>query len=99
MDTEEYDLYVPPLELELNYGSEFSKVHEVIVKKLNENNGKGIILLHGDPGTGKSFVCLNVVREAQKKGYDVVYCDNECMSKEFIKQVLCDMVDNCVLTD
>jgi RecA/RadA recombinase len=31
----------------------------------------------GDPGTGKSFVCLNVVREAQKKGYDVVYCDTE----------------------
>ena len=33
--------------------------------------------LMGDPGTGKSFVCLNVVREAQKKGYDVVYCDTE----------------------
>jgi RecA/RadA recombinase len=31
----------------------------------------------GDPGTGKSFVCLNVAREAQKKGYDVVYCDTE----------------------
>jgi RecA/RadA recombinase len=31
----------------------------------------------GDPGTGKSFVCLNVVREAQKKGYDVMYCDTE----------------------
>lgn len=27
--------------------------------------------------TGKSFVCLNVAREAQKKGYDVVYCDTE----------------------
>jgi len=54
MDTEEYDLYVPPMELELNYGSEFIKVHDVIVKKLNENNGKGIILLHGDPGTGKT---------------------------------------------
>lgn len=33
--------------------------------------------LMGDPGTGKSFVCLNVVREAQKKGYDVIYCDTE----------------------
>jgi len=33
--------------------------------------------LMGDPGTGKSFVCLNVVREAQKKGYDVMYCDTE----------------------
>jgi len=27
--------------------------------------------------TGKSFVCLNVAREAQKKGYDVIYCDTE----------------------
>ena len=33
--------------------------------------------LMGDPGTGKSFVCLNVVREAQKKGYHVIYCDTE----------------------
>jgi len=54
LDTEEYDLYVPPMELELNYGASFSKVHDVIVKKLNENNGKGIILLHGEPGTGKT---------------------------------------------
>jgi RecA/RadA recombinase len=33
--------------------------------------------LMGDPGTGKSFVCLNVTREAQKKGYNVIYCDTE----------------------
>jgi RecA/RadA recombinase len=33
--------------------------------------------LMGDPGTGKSFVCLNVAREAQKKGYDIIYCDTE----------------------
>jgi RecA/RadA recombinase len=31
----------------------------------------------GDPGTGKSFFCLNVVRESQKIGYDVIYCDTE----------------------
>jgi len=31
----------------------------------------------GDPGTGKSFFCLNVVREAQKIGYNVIYCDTE----------------------
>lgn len=54
MDTEEYDLPSPNIDLELNYGSEFIKVHETIVKKLNQNNGKGIILLHGDPGTGKT---------------------------------------------
>ncbi len=29
----------------------------------------------------------------------IIYCDNETMSKEFIKSVLINMVDNCVLTD
>ena len=54
LDTEEYDLFVPPINLKLNYGESFVKVNEVIIQKLNENNGKGIILLHGDPGTGKT---------------------------------------------
>ncbi len=35
------------------------------------------IMVCGDPGTGKSFLCLNIAREAQKKGYDVIYCDTE----------------------
>lgn len=54
LDTEDYDLIIPPVNLELNYGKNFLKVHDVIVNKLNENHGKGIILLHGDPGTGKT---------------------------------------------
>lgn len=54
LDTEDYDLVVPETNIELNYGSEFSKVHEVIINSLNKTNGKGIILLHGDPGTGKT---------------------------------------------
>jgi RecA/RadA recombinase len=31
----------------------------------------------GDPATGKTFLCMNIVREAQKSGYDVIYCDTE----------------------
>ena len=54
LDIEQYDLPIPPIDLELNYGDEFVKIHNTIVKKLNEENGKGIILLHGDPGTGKT---------------------------------------------
>jgi SpoVK/Ycf46/Vps4 family AAA+-type ATPase len=54
LDTEDYDLYSPPMDLELNYGKDFVKVHNTVVSRLNENNGKGIILLHGDPGTGKT---------------------------------------------
>ena len=54
LDTEEYDLFVPPMDLEMNSGTDFLRAHNVIVEKLNETNGKGIILLHGDPGTGKT---------------------------------------------
>jgi energy-coupling factor transporter ATP-binding protein EcfA2 len=54
LDTEDYDLLIPPTDLELNYGSEFLKIHDVIVDRLNSEYDKGIILLHGDPGTGKT---------------------------------------------
>lgn len=54
LDTEDYDLLIPQINLELNYGKEFIKIHDTIVEKLNKTEGKGIILLHGDPGTGKT---------------------------------------------
>jgi hypothetical protein len=54
LDTEEYDLFVPPIDLELNYGLDFLKVHDVIERRLNKQNDKGIILLHGEPGSGKT---------------------------------------------
>ncbi len=54
LDTEEYDLAVPDIDLVLNYGKEFKDVHDIMVKRLNKPNDKGIILLHGEPGTGKT---------------------------------------------
>ena len=43
MDTEEYDLFVAPMDLELNYGSSFLKVHESIANRLNKNNDNLIL--------------------------------------------------------
>ena len=67
LDTEEYDLISPEMDLELNYGSDFLKVHDVIVEKLNRQNGKGIILLHGDPGTGKTSYLKYLTRLISEK--------------------------------
>ncbi|MCY7410043.1 MAG: AAA family ATPase [Chitinophagales bacterium] len=36
------------------YNDEFRKVHNEILKRLKKQNDKGIILLHGEPGTGKT---------------------------------------------
>jgi hypothetical protein len=54
LDTEEYDLIIPPIDLELNYGESFKIIHDTIIDRLNKKNDKGIILLHGQHGTGKT---------------------------------------------
>ena len=54
LDTEEYEMNVPDIDLKLNYGEKFLKIHDVIIQRLNKPNDKGIILFHGDPGTGKT---------------------------------------------
>ena len=54
LDLEDYELVTPPLSLEYNYGKEFKSVHDTIIKRLNTKNDKGIVLLHGSPGTGKT---------------------------------------------
>lgn len=33
--------------------------------------------LAGDPETGKTFFCLNFAREAQRMGYNIIYCETE----------------------
>lgn len=54
LDLEEYELTTPKIDLTLNYGSNFKSIHDTIIKRLNTKNDKGIVLLHGEPGTGKT---------------------------------------------
>jgi energy-coupling factor transporter ATP-binding protein EcfA2 len=54
LDIEDFELKIPKIDLKLNYGEEFLKIHNSILKTLNDPNGKGIVLLHGEPGTGKT---------------------------------------------
>ncbi len=45
------------------------------------------VLIAGDSGTGKTFLTLNMCREAQHMGYDLIYCDSEAAVDEdvFVK--------------
>lgn len=53
-ETVSMDLTKPKLCLADNYNSDFLPVHEIIIKRLAKNNDKGLVLLHGKPGTGKT---------------------------------------------
>ena len=71
LDTQEYDIAIPNMDLVLNYGDEFLKFHNKIVKRLNTDKDKGIIFLHGDPGTGKTSYLKYLTKFIDKK--DVLF--------------------------
>jgi hypothetical protein len=54
LSTVEQNIKKTDIDIVSNYGEKFVKVHEKIVEKLNEDRGKGLVLLHGVPGTGKT---------------------------------------------
>src|SRR5437763_7901676 len=55
------------IDLDLFYADEFKEVNSVINKRLQQKNDKGIILLHGLPGTGKTTYLRHLVGKIKKK--------------------------------
>lgn len=66
-DTTSFDLPKQKLNLELNYGKGFKPVHDKILKELNKPNGKGLVLLHGTPGTGKTHYLKYLASKIKNK--------------------------------
>lgn len=54
-DTMDFELPKQELDLESNYGKDFVDIHNKIITQLEKPKGKGLVLLHGKPGTGKTF--------------------------------------------
>lgn len=55
------------IDIPANYGEKFVKVHNKIVEKLNDPLGKGLVLLHGVPGTGKTSYIRHLCKEIKKE--------------------------------
>lgn len=69
-ETEAFDLKKPTIkQLDLNYGNGFSEIHKNIVDTINgkNNNNAKLVLLHGDPGTGKTTYIKYLAHELGKK--------------------------------
>jgi hypothetical protein len=54
LHTERVEIEPPTIDLDLYYNDGFPDVHERLVSVLNRPKYKGLILLHGEPGTGKT---------------------------------------------
>lgn len=55
------------IRVEDNYNDDFLPVHDIIYRSFREKKGKGVVLLHGEPGTGKTTYIRHLARTLNKK--------------------------------
>jgi len=62
-------LDIKPMNLDIGmyYNDDFKEVDDVIKNRLNQQNDKGIVLLHGLPGTGKTTYLRHLIGALKKK--------------------------------
>jgi ATP-dependent 26S proteasome regulatory subunit len=67
LGTVEQNIKPTNIDIPMNYGEGFVKIHEKIVSRLNEDKGKGLVLLHGLPGTGKTNYIRHLCGQLNKE--------------------------------
>ncbi len=66
-DTKSLEITKPNLCIRDNYNDDFKDVHNTIQSRLVKPNDKGIVLLHGIPGTGKTSYIRYLISSIKKK--------------------------------
>ena len=66
IETKVMKIAKPKLSIEDNYNLDFKEIHQTILKRLSKKNDKGLVLLHGKPGTGKTSYIRSLISSVKK---------------------------------
>ncbi len=61
------DLNTTELDIEANYNDDFLAVHQTILARIKKKKDKGLVLLHGKPGTGKTTYIKHLISQVEKE--------------------------------
>ena len=67
LDLKAMEIKRTKLDIDLFYEDSFKETDEIITKRLNQKNDKGIVLLHGLPGTGKTTYLRYLIGKIKKR--------------------------------
>ena len=67
IETKILEITKPKLNIADNYNDDFKEIHETIIKRLSKKNDKGLVLLHGKPGTGKTSYIRHLIACLKKR--------------------------------
>ena len=87
----DFNIQSPDIDIEMHYGKDSLPVHKKIITRLSNYDDKGIVLLHGIPGSGKTYYIRYLIAMITSKTTDnkrMIYIPpdmaKEISSPEFI---------------
>lgn len=66
-ELKEYTIKDPVIDFESNYNDDFKSIDSVILNRLNQEGGKGLVMLYGVPGTGKTSYIRRIINNVNKR--------------------------------
>lgn len=81
----------PKLSIDDNYNDDFKEIHKTIIKRLSKKNDKGLVLLHGKPGTGKTSYIRYLIASLKK---DVIFLPPNMASAITNPNLISILIDN-----
>ncbi len=81
----------PKLEIVDNYNDDFLATHQLILSRLNQPYDKGLVLLHGKPGTGKTSYIRYLISIIKK---DIIFLPPNLASAITNPELLNYLIDN-----
>ena len=67
IETKTMEISRPKLNITDNYNDDFKEIHQLISKRLSRKNDKGLVILHGKPGTGKTSYIRYLISSLKKE--------------------------------
>ncbi len=91
IETKSLQITKPRLSIEDNYNKDFKEIHRTILKRLSRKNDKGLVLLHGKPGTGKTSYIRYLIASLKK---DVIFLPPNMASAITNPNLISILIDN-----
>jgi hypothetical protein len=91
IETKSLQVTKPKLSIDDNYNQDFKEIHQTILKRLTRKNDKGLVLLHGKPGTGKTSYIRYLIATLKK---DVIFLPPNMASIITSPSLISILIDN-----
>jgi hypothetical protein len=91
IETKAFPIAKPKLSIENNYNEDFKEIHRTIMQRLTRKNDKGLVLLHGKPGTGKTSYIRYLIASLKK---DVIFLPPHLASAITNPSLISILIDN-----